>query len=185
MFACDEDSSYPQGGVIFGPGGALYGTTSGQSFTGNFGNVFRLRPQVTACKSALCSWAETVLYAIPTGADGNDPLGDLAFDQSGNIYGTTLYGGSANGGVVYELTPPENWGMQSVLHSFVGGSDGSSPYSGVTLDSGGNIYGTTGFGGSNDTGTIYQLVPSQPAAGRRIFFTIFRTEATEVIPKVA
>ena len=159
------DGANPQARVIFGPNGTLYGTTSAGG-GGNWGTVFNLRPSASACKSALCPWTETVLYAFGAGFDEKDPgYGDLLFDQAGNIYGTTLAGGNPNGGVVYELTPSGGGWTKTVLHEFsYAGGDGVDPYNGVIFDNAGNLYGTTGYGGSaacyEGCGVVYKLTPS-------------------------
>jgi uncharacterized repeat protein (TIGR03803 family) len=100
----EHDGFYPLARVLFGPDGLLYGTTSyGGAFA--YGTVFRLQPPATTCKSVLCPWIETVIYSFTGGADGGIPqYGDLAFDQAGNIYGTTYGGGASGDGVVFELT---------------------------------------------------------------------------------
>ena len=89
---------------------------------------------------------ETPLYIFQGGSDGAVPgYGDLLFDGAGNIYGTTEGGGTQ--GVVYELTPSGSGYKESVLYSFSGGTDGSTPYNGVIFDNAGNLYGTTYVGG--------------------------------------
>ena len=101
-FTGGSDGSTPNGGVIFGPDGALYGTTTGGAGIG--GVVFKLTPSLTACKTALCPWTETVLYTFTGYPDGEEPeRGDLLFDQAGNIYGTTSSGGTYGVGTVYQL----------------------------------------------------------------------------------
>ena len=83
-------------------------------------------------------------------------MGDLTFDQTGNIYGTAAsYPGPGN---VYELTAADN--MYNKLYAFTGGSDGGLPEAGVIFDPSGNLYGTTWEGGANSAGTVYQLTPS-------------------------
>ena len=72
----------------------------------------------------------------------------------GNLYGTTLIGGAANKGVVYKL---DTTGYETVLYSFAGGADGGAPFAAVILDSAGNLYGTTGYGGSANAGVVYRL----------------------------
>jgi len=164
-FQGGADGGYPEARVIFGSDGTLYGTTSAGGDNGN-GTVFRLRPQPQACKTALCPWSETVLYRFQGGSDGGAPgYGDLTFDSTGNIYGTTVGGGlqSCDGGscgVVFKLTPSGSNYTESVLYSFTGGNDGANPYSGVIFDSTGNLYGTAYSGGANSAGTVYELVSS-------------------------
>jgi uncharacterized repeat protein (TIGR03803 family) len=67
-------------------------------------------------------------------------------DPAGNLYGTTLFGGDAvcNCGVVYKIDPAGN---QTILHTFLGSTDGSYPTSTITLDRDGNLYGTASEGG--------------------------------------
>ena len=102
-FRGTTDGSSP-GMVVFGPDGALYGTTSAGGGACNSGVVFSLRPPPNACTSALCPWTETVLYEFQGAPDGADPSGSpVVFDQAGNLYGTTVAGGSGVG-TVYELT---------------------------------------------------------------------------------
>ena len=125
--------------------------------------MFKLAPALSACKTALCPWTETVLYRFTGGKDGaNPPYGDLVFDQAGNAYGTTFNGGSYSVGNVYELTPSNGGWEQSVLYAFNNsGNDGIRPFSGVVFDKVGNLYGTTSaWGGGNRYGTVFQLTPS-------------------------
>jgi uncharacterized repeat protein (TIGR03803 family) len=150
--ANESDGARPQARVIVGPNGTLYGTTYSGGASG-FGVVFNLRPRART---------ETVLHNFTRNpVDGEFPgSGDVVFDQ-GNLYGTTITGGSAGLGAVYELTPS---GTESVLYSFAGGNDGSYPYSGVIFDGSGNLYGTT-TGGGNEAcvggcGTVYKMTPS-------------------------
>jgi len=155
-FAGGADGSGTYSRVVFGPDGSLYGVTFGPE--GGFGTVFRLQPPATACKTALCPWAETVLYRFTGGSDGANPIGDLTFDQAGNLYGATTAGGYGYG-VVYELTPSNGGWTQSVLHSFERDGDGVFPDAGVIFDKSGNLYGTTAYGSTHGLGVVYQLTP--------------------------
>ena len=159
--ANESQGAVPKARVIVGPNGTLYGTALG----GNpgYGVVFNLKPSAAACRSALCPWTETVLHNFTRNpVDGIDPgSGDVVFYQ-GNLYGTTIQGGSDGLGAVYELTPS---GTESVLWSFTGGQqDGSYPWSGVIFDGSGNLYGTTTEGGDpacvGGCGTVYKMTPS-------------------------
>jgi len=122
----------------------------------------------TACTIALfvgtCSGASYKrLYNFSGGSDGTNPATALTFDSLGNAYGTTAAGGDFGFGTVFMLTPS---GEEQILYSFTGGGDGLDPHGGVTLDSAGNLYGTTvagGFGGvcaGDGCGVIYELSPS-------------------------
>jgi uncharacterized repeat protein (TIGR03803 family) len=77
--------------------------------------------------------------------DGSGPYGNLTFDASGNMYGTTAYEGSGGGGTIFELGQ-----SFSVLYNFCSQancSDGEVPYAPVILDQAGNLFGTTTTGG--------------------------------------
>ena len=104
---------------------------------------------------------ETVLYSFGGQyGDAAYPLyAGLALDKQGDLYGTTPNFGANNGGTVFKLTPT---GTETVLHSFgraYVGPDGSQPYGGVVLDKKGNLYGTTGLGGANNSGTVFEMTP--------------------------
>ena len=165
----EHDGTTPYGRVIFGPDGLLYGTTSagGQGY----GTIFSLRPPATACKTAFCPWLETVLYSFAGGEDGGNPdYGDLVFDQSGNIYGTTVYGGSSNRGVVFKLTRSGSGWTESVVWNFSNGSEGYYPLSGVILDTAGNLYGTTSYS-SVGNGAVYELSPTQSGWSEKTLYS--------------
>jgi uncharacterized repeat protein (TIGR03803 family) len=102
---------------------------------------------------------ETVLHAFD-GTDGANPTTPLVLDQGGNLYGTTRLGGAQNNGTVFELSHSSKRWKETVLHSFAGGNDGSQPWAGLALDSAGNLYGTTAFGGTHNAGTAFELSPS-------------------------
>ncbi len=152
----------PSSPLIFGPDGALYGTTEygGQN---DGGTVYVLRPQGTFCKSVLCPWNETVLYNFTGSTDSLAPQGNLAFDSSGNLYGTTAGEPPEFQGNVWELVHSGGTWIFNVLHEFSGeqgDGDGSSPLGGVIFN-GENLYGTTVSGGSPyNAGAVFQLTPS-------------------------
>jgi uncharacterized repeat protein (TIGR03803 family) len=158
----------PYGGVIFGPDGTLYGTTNEGGAIG-LGTVFNMRPPATVCKTALCPWTINQLYAFQgfDGADGGNPeYGEVAFDQAGNIYGTTRNYGPNGDGMVYQLSRSSGGWTENILYNFrgVNGSDGAWPDHNVIFDSSGNLYGTTSsgglYGGEYGGGTVFRLTPS-------------------------
>src|SRR5215471_4972947 len=132
---CPDGDQLWGGGVIFDAAGNLYGVTYQGGFRGN-GTVFELTPGKNG------SWTETVLYSFANGNDGAGPSGGLTFDAAGNLYGTTVGGGSHSAGVVYELTPNGDgaW-TETILHTFGEGNDGYEPTSSLVFDSAGNLYG--------------------------------------------
>jgi uncharacterized repeat protein (TIGR03803 family) len=108
---------------------------------------------------------ETVLYSFAGGADGYNPVAPVAFDASGNLYGTTSEGGaftncSTGCGVVFELTPGSGGWTKSLPYDFLGSRDGSNPFVGLVRDAAGNLYGTTGNGGVSGKGTVFELSPN-------------------------
>jgi len=163
------------GGVTLDANGVVYGTTVIFGGGGQ-GTVFRLTPP----KSPHGHWTHQVLYAFAGGTDGYSPSSGVTFDQKGNLYGVTLYGGSGTDcyggpcGTVYRLTPTSTlpW-KHRVIHTFAGGSDGGypAPPAQVSLDAAGNLFGTTQIGGglggatcaNHGCGTVYEL---RPAGGR-------------------
>src|ERR1019366_6388363 len=135
-----NDGQNPLANLISDSAGNLCGTTSAGGVYGN-GTVFELLPNGT----------ETVLYNFGSGGDGQNPYAGLIFDTAGNLYGTTVNGGTYGGGAAFELSPNGGGGWaESVLYSFGNGSsDGSNPYAGLVFDNSGNLYGTTANGGPN------------------------------------
>src|SRR5271166_1965825 len=179
-FAGGTDGANPQARVIVGPDGALYGTT--QYGGAGYGTVFRLSPQPTACKTALCPWKETVIYRFAGGTDGDNPFSEVVFDQSGSLYGTTAQGGTGSCdtsytcGVVFELTPSNGSWTESVLYRFTGGSDGGAPAAGLIFDSAGNLYGTATVGGLNNQGTVFQLTPEGSGWAENVLHSFMGTD---------
>jgi uncharacterized repeat protein (TIGR03803 family) len=129
--------------------GNLYGTTmSGGAF--NYGVVFKVA----------ASGGETVLYNFRGGtADGCNPVGGLLQDAAGELYGTTIACGASGFGTVFKV---DTGGMETVLYSFDGGTDGAFPEGNLVADDAGTLYGITDGGGdsscsSNGCGTVIKL----------------------------
>jgi uncharacterized repeat protein (TIGR03803 family) len=168
-FVGGNDGAGPWDRVVIGPDGVLYGTTTQGGGQGNCqyygysfcGTVFKLKSPATACGSVVCPWDETVLYSFSGTTDGNLPQAKVTFDQAGDLYGTTYFGGVAGDGVVFKLTPSNGTWTQSVVHNFgSGATDGQNPSTGLTLDGAGNLYGTTNFGSDYGYGTVFELTRS-------------------------
>jgi uncharacterized repeat protein (TIGR03803 family) len=135
--------------------GNLYGTTAGGGESGG-GNVFELTPAIGG------TWTQTILYSFDRNTkDGYFPLGGIIFDVAGNIYGVTEWGGTSGNGTVFQLTPSGGGSFsEKILHSFSSsGEDGNNPEAVLTIDSAGNLYGTTTYGGTG-YGTVFELTPS-------------------------
>jgi len=163
MFQGGADGAYPAAGIIFGPDGALYGTTSqgGDPSCGDCGTVFRLQPPASICGSISCPWTKTAIHLFGgtlQGFDGRVPVGDIAFDRAGNLYGAASRGGQYDDGMVYQLTRSGNNWTETVVHSFT--NMFGYPQAGVTIGSNGNLYGTVQFAVGANFGAIYQLAPS-------------------------
>jgi uncharacterized repeat protein (TIGR03803 family) len=149
-------------GLTLGPAGAtgniIYGST--------YSTIFQLTPNGSG------GWVPAVLYTFNpsnSATEGSEPVGTMALDGAGNLYGATEAGGANNAGAVFKLTPSTSgdW-VETLLFSFGGsgkyGPNGATPFSGVILDPSNNIYGTTKAGGTNGAGTIYEVVA--PASGK-------------------
>jgi uncharacterized repeat protein (TIGR03803 family) len=148
------DGAYPLYSVIRDSAGNIYGTTQNGGPADNLGGVVF---KITS------SGHESILHMFTGGADGGNPDGDLIRDSGGNLYGVTVAGGDTTCadeiffvgcGVVFRLDPAGN---ETVLHTFEGGLDGANPWGGLVMDSAGNLYGTTEFGGRYAAGQIFKI----------------------------
>ena len=160
QFKSGRDGSIPYASLILDAQGNLYGTTMIDGAY-SYGTVFKISPE----------GKETVLHSFTgTGGDGANPVAPLIRDATGNLYGTTEYGGlfggacGANGcGIVFKLDPS---GKETVLYRFTGipQVDGMNPQQGLVRDSKGNLYGTTSQGGiysyGNSYGTVFKIDPA-------------------------
>jgi len=162
-FEGGNDGAMPSARVTIGPNASLYGTTvkgGGTQFPFGVGTVFNAQPPPSACKAALCSWRETILFPFNQGTGYGSYYSEVTFDSAGNLYGVTNYGGKYNHGEVYQLTPSNGGWSESIIYTF-GEHDPSQPVGGVVFDQAGNLYGTTRFGGAGfGYGAVFQLTPS-------------------------
>ena len=136
-----QDGGNPQGNLVRDSTGNLYGVTEIGAF--GYGTVFKLNPSATVT-------TVTTLYNFTGGTDGWGPM-NVVGDESGNLYGTAVYGGDLSCnlpfgcGVVFKIDAA---GQETVLHTFTSFPDGALPESGVVRDSAGNLYGTAIYGGN-------------------------------------
>jgi uncharacterized repeat protein (TIGR03803 family) len=142
----------PYAGLTFDSSGNLYGTTQYAGSKGS-GNVFELSPSGD-------TWTIKNLHTFAGSPDGQYPEGNVIFDNAGNLYSTTAYGGasSCSCGTVFRLTPSGggNW-TEKVIHSFAD-TPGKGPYVGLVLNPSSNsLYGTTDYDENQFNGTVFQL----------------------------
>jgi uncharacterized repeat protein (TIGR03803 family) len=148
------DGKFPNPGLVMDARGNIYGTTSRGGHYG-WGSVFQIN----------AAGVESIIYAFrkrKTLPNGNVPKAGLLLDANGNLYGTTVYGGSSTScyggcGTVFELSPG---GVAKVLYSFNGMPDGVGPAGSLIMDPQGNFYGTTEFGGVYGQGTVFKVTPA-------------------------
>lgn len=148
-FGGNADGATPYGGLVLDPRGNLFGGTS-------FGGFF-----VGTLFEVALNGQETLLHTFQgsgTG-DGSGAYSSLVRDPQGNFYGTTYSGGSqcpqlGGCGTVFQLSKD---GVETVLYSFAGGTDGSFPFASLLRVQNGDLYGTTTFGGTYGQGTVFKL----------------------------
>jgi uncharacterized repeat protein (TIGR03803 family) len=147
-----DNMAFPGGALLLDKTGNLYGTAGGGTYA--HGAVYRLTPQSNG------HWKETILHSFTGGANGDGPGGGVVMDKVGNLYGTTIAGGTGcDCGVVYKLAPGSNgkW-KYTVLHRFTG-YDGAQPGANLIIDGKGNLYGTTITGGMGGAGVAFEITP--------------------------
>jgi uncharacterized repeat protein (TIGR03803 family) len=122
--------------------GSLYGSTY-KGGAANAGTVFKLSSPTTTTPT----WTEKILFTFKGGTDGSEPFTGVILDKSGNVYGTTTFGGTGgnNGGIVFELTAANGY-AKTTLHNFSRFSDPAEDFpNALTMDASGNLWGTTEY----------------------------------------
>lgn len=145
-FTGGSDGANPQGNLVQDASGNLYGITLDDGTGGN-GTVFKVTK----------GGAETVLYefcSLPNCVDGGSPGAPVAIDKSGNIFGISFLGGANGNGAVWEVSTS---GIETVLFSFTGPKGFGTVAPGLVIDSAGNLYGATFFGGPAHLGSVFKL----------------------------
>jgi uncharacterized repeat protein (TIGR03803 family) len=176
QFPGGKRGNNPQSGVVFDSNGNAYGTTY-YGGTYGWGTIFRL-------EQSNGSWKEQVLYSFLGTSDGFNPAGNLVIDAAGNLYGTTLNGGTGTGcqnqnyycnGTLFELVYSNGAWKHVVLYNFCsrsGCTDGAGP-EGLTFDKAGNLYGSTVTGGQqcqSGCGTVYELSNSNGSWTHKVLY---------------
>lgn len=145
LHSFDSTEANDPTGLTGDPLGNLYGATT-------YGGVGKrsgvCAPEGCGAIFEYSQGQESVLYSFLGPPDGEIPNAGFVVDPSGNIYGTTEYGGAFNYGTVFELSrSSEGAWSETVLYSFRGRTDGGRPVGGLIADAKGNLYGTTAQGG--------------------------------------
>ena len=144
--ASSTDACSPQSVLTEGGDGTFYGTSQFGG-TANSGTIYKIAPGTNTL---------SVLHSFDDGSvkdDGQQPVDPIVIGSDGTFYGTTESGGASGNGTVFKMTPS---GALTVLHSFAGGADGANPEAAITIDTDGQLYGTTTAGG-NGGGTVFSL----------------------------
>jgi uncharacterized repeat protein (TIGR03803 family) len=150
----------PVGGLIMDAGGNLFGTTN-EGGVNSGGTVFELSPNNG-------SWTFQLLYSLSYYGDFDfvyyGPMGSLAMDAAGNLYGSGLMNGANVDGNIFKLTPSNGGWTYTSLHDFAGGDDGAQPVGDVSLDASGNLYGTASEAGASrcngdGCGVVWEITP--------------------------
>jgi uncharacterized repeat protein (TIGR03803 family) len=172
-FTGGSDGGYPNGDLLISKD-AIYGATyegGGGGCEYGCGTVFKLTKKHN-------SWSESVVHVFNY-EDGAYPYAGVIADSKGNLYGTTYEGGGFALGVVYKLSPEGKGYKETVLHSFDGSGDGCDLYSGVVMDSAGNLYGAAEYCGLDYDGTVYQLQPDGKGYSFRVLLAFDYTNGEE------
>jgi uncharacterized repeat protein (TIGR03803 family) len=180
-FGTGADGLSPRCALILDKAGNLYGTTASGGGVSQMGTVFELTHTTSG-------WREQILLNFNSdrsGTSGNSPAAGLVSDRMGNLYGTTIYGGTLGFGNVFELQPTKDGGWsERVLHSFSQqDSGGYFPQAPLVLDSAGNLYGVmfTGGSGIGRAGTVFRLNRSANSPWTETVLHSFQNSASDGI----
>ena len=143
-----SNGAYPDAGLIADANGDLFGTTM-VGGANDDGTVFEL-------VNDSGTYTPTTLLSF-NGSNGATPHAGLIADANGDLFGTTGRGGANNVGTVFELVNDSGTYTPTTLLSF-NGSNGANPYAGLIADANGDLFGTTAGGGTNNVGTVFELV---------------------------
>jgi uncharacterized repeat protein (TIGR03803 family) len=161
-FAGGMDGAQPNGGLVLGSKGAVYGTTY-EGGSGDWGTVYELKPPTR--KGSV--WAEKQLHVFTTGNAGGLPSAGVIFDSKANLYGTTV-------GTIFRLAPPSTksgrW-KETILSTF-NNYEAYDPSGALIFDAGGSLYGTT-QSAETSFGTVLRLRPPSRKGGAWAFSVLY------------
>ena len=180
FFANGTDGKRPNSALTMDADGNLYGVADGG--LNNDGVVFKLTPSGAA-------YHFQYIHTFTGGAKGSNPTGPLLLDAAGDLFGTTVGGGSPKTvciisggcGIAYELQKTSTGYIQKTLHNFIANIDGQAPQGGLVTDSSGNLYGATAYGIDGNVkiyGTVFELTPTTSGWTESILLTGTRTFGT-------
>ena len=165
-FGHNNDAYFPSSGLTLDSAGNLYGECA---LGGQYGKglLYELSPGQGG------TWTEQILHQWGNGTDGIYPYGGLILDSAGNLYGTTSQSGvKGKMGTVFELTPTNSGWVEKNQYYFGINTDGQFPFSGLLMDSAGNLYGTTHNGGGHGYGIVYELTPGLSGWTEKILYNL-------------
>lgn len=142
----------PTGGIGLDRSGNIYGKFDSNNW--GVGGMYQLTPSPYG-------WTMNIIHSFTTQDPGGGwwQGGGPVFDRNGSLYDTTYSEGAYGMGTVFKLTPGSGGWSYSSLHDFTGGLDGSNPDAGLAIDTQGNLYGTTEYGGASNQGVVFMIKP--------------------------
>lgn len=167
-FAASGDGSGPVAALTYAGAstGVLYDGTSplfAETLDGGSigdGVVFKLTPGASG-------WTEQLIHGFDW-TDGGVPVGQMAADVTGNLFGTTLLGGTDWPGVLFEMSA--STGQETVLYNFQDGPDGGEPGSNLLFDASGSLFGTAEIGGAHAKGVAFKFAVDGSAWHQTILY---------------
>jgi uncharacterized repeat protein (TIGR03803 family) len=160
----NSDGGWNSNVIYTFPSGAYYSIDSTPAIDQQ-GNIFgtiqeehKTKPGVAHVYKLTQTGDQWGVQILASWGKGTGPWGGVVLDSAGDVYGTTVGGGSTGDGTVFELRPKSNRYQKKVLWNF-DGSNGETPFGSLVRDNAGNLYGTTVSGGTQGYGTVFEVTP--------------------------